>query len=126
MNHFLLEGNLTRDPEVNTTLSGKTVINFSIANNDDRRKKPDGSWETVPSFFDMAFWTEKVEYWTHKNRLVKGNHVVCEGQEKQDRWEYEGQQYSRVVHVLKGYPVCVPRKAKAETVEQIDDEEIPF
>lgn len=38
INHVTVSGNLTRDPEVRTTASGKPVMSFGIAVNDRRRK----------------------------------------------------------------------------------------
>lgn len=37
INHVTVSGNLTRDPEVRTTASGKPVMSFGIAVNDRRR-----------------------------------------------------------------------------------------
>ena len=112
MNHFTLSGNLTKEPEIKYTTSGKTVINFSIANNDDRRKKEDGSFDVIPSFFDVTFWTEKTAYWVQTSRLAKGNQVVITGRIQQQRWQNsEGQTRSRVVFIVQGYPLCIPKQA---------------
>ena len=84
MNLFILEGNLVREPE--TKLVGqRTVIKFSIAENQ-RVKDANGNWvDGEPSYYDMNFWTDKPDYWL--KRLGKGTSVVCSGTLKQDRWQ---------------------------------------
>lgn len=48
INHVTVSGNLTRDPEVRTTASGKPVMSFGIAVNDRRRNPETGEWEEFP------------------------------------------------------------------------------
>lgn len=45
INHVTVSGNLTRDPEVRTTASGKPVMSLGIAVNDRRRNPETGEWE---------------------------------------------------------------------------------
>lgn len=92
MNDFFVDGNLTRDPELRTTNSGKTVISFSIAHN--KRVKKGDNWEDQPHFFDAEYWTEKPQYWLQK--LTKGAGVVLHCEANQDRWEKEGVKHSRI------------------------------
>ena len=51
INHVTVSGNLTRDPEVRTTASGKPVMSLGIAVNDRRRNPETGEWEEFPNFF---------------------------------------------------------------------------
>lgn len=79
------EGNLTRDPEVRTTPTGKAVLSFAIAQTQ-RKKNDAGQWEDgETSFFDVEFWPSDPAYWI--KRLGKGTGVVIDGELKQDRWE---------------------------------------
>ena len=75
-NSFILEGNLVKEPE--TKLVGtKTVIKFTIAENN-RVKDANGNWvDGEANFYDMNFWTEKPDFWLQ--RLGKGVSVVCRG-----------------------------------------------
>lgn len=77
--HVIIDGNLTRDPEMKTTSNGKTVASFSIAVN----HKDD---ET--SYFDIQCWdkvaTNVSEY------LRKGSKVTILGTLKQQRWKTDG------------------------------------
>jgi len=96
INSVQQEGNLTRDPDVATTSSGKTVLKFSIAQTTRRKNETTGQWEDGDaSFFDVEFWPSDPQYWI--KRLGKGTGVVVIGELKQDRWEKDGKTNSRVV-----------------------------
>ena len=70
INRVVLVGRLTRDPELRTTTTGKSVCDFSIAVN--KRVKPtDGSSDA--DFFRVNCWERTAEYvsnYLHKGRLV--------------------------------------------------------
>lgn len=93
MNNIVIEGNLTREPEMKL-VGEKTVINFSIAYNT-RTKDESGHWvDGTPSFFDIEYWPNDPQYWV--KRLGKGTSVVVTGSLKQESWEKDGQKFSRV------------------------------
>ena len=54
MNHVLLTGRLTRDPEVRTLASGKTVTQFGIATNDYRGGSEKSEYHTVVTWDRLA------------------------------------------------------------------------
>lgn len=54
MNKLTIIGNLTKDPELRTTTSGKTVCDFTVAVN--RRFKQEGQPEA--DFFRVSVWNE--------------------------------------------------------------------
>ena len=70
INRVVLVGRLTRDPELRTTTTGKSVCDFSIAVQ--KRIKPtDGSPDA--DFFRVNCWERTAEYvsnYLHKGRLV--------------------------------------------------------
>ena len=83
LNEVKIEGTLTREPATNQ-VNGKTVLNFGIAYNT-RTKDANGNYvDGEPMFFDVAFWTEKAQYWLQ--RLGKGTSVVICGSLKMDKW----------------------------------------
>lgn len=87
INQVNLMGRLTRDPEIRTTTTGKTIANFSIAV--DRQSADD-----VTDFFDVTCWNnlaEIVEKYTQK-----GSKVYVSGRLQLDRWEQDGQKRSKV------------------------------
>ena len=57
MNKIFLIGNLTRDPEIRKTPSGKTVCSFNIAVN--RRRKVEGQPDA--DFFRVSVWEQQAE-----------------------------------------------------------------
>ncbi len=70
INSVVLIGRLTRDPELRTTTSGKSVCDFSIAVQK-TRKPTDGSPDA--DFFRVNCWEKTAEFvsnYLHKGRLV--------------------------------------------------------
>ena len=92
LNHVVLIGRLTRDAELVNV--GQTVkADLSIAVNRSR-KQADGSWTEETSFFDFTLWGKTAE--GLKPYLTKGKQIAVEGHLKQDRWEKDGQKFSKV------------------------------
>jgi len=73
MNKLIIIGNLTREPETNTTNNGKTVCNFTVAVN--RKNKIEGQPEA--DFFRVAAWGKTGEIC--QNYLTKGRKVCVVG-----------------------------------------------
>lgn len=92
LNSVNIMGNLTRDPELKYTNSGRSVCNLSIANN--RVYTKNGEKVTEVSYFDVEVWAAAAE--NCAKYLSKGSGVIVEGRLKQDRWEKEGKMQSRV------------------------------
>ncbi len=69
-NRVILVGNLTRDPEIKYTQSGKGVTKFSLAVNNPRNKE-----ETT--FVDIVAWDKLGE--TCNKYLKKGSNTLVEG-----------------------------------------------
>lgn len=91
-NHVGIIGRLTRDAEL--VNAGQTVkADLSIAVNRSR-KQADGSWTDETSFFDFTLWGKTAE--GLKPYLTKGKQIAVEGHLKQDRWEKDGQKFSKV------------------------------
>ena len=83
INNLIIDGNLTRDPELKETANGKKVCTFSIGNNRYYRTKDETRQET--SFFDIETWAQEAEECVKK--LEKGRGVRVIGRLKQERWE---------------------------------------
>ena len=92
LNHVVLIGRLTRDAELKYTASGQAVCKFSIAVN--RRKKVGEQWEDEPNFFDIVLWGRQGE--SLHPYLMKGKMVGVDGELRQDRWQQDGQNRSKV------------------------------
>jgi len=92
INRVILVGRLTRNAELKYTNSGAAVSKFSLAINQ-RRKKGD-QWEDEVHYFDVSLWGKSAE--SINQYLVKGKQVGVEGQLRQDRWQQDGQNRSKV------------------------------
>jgi single-strand DNA-binding protein len=95
INHVVLIGRLTRDAELKYTANGQAVCNFSIAVN--RPKKSGDQWVDEANFFDITLWGRQGEALTQY--LLKGKSVGVDGSLRQDKWEQDGQNRSKVVIV---------------------------
>jgi single-strand DNA-binding protein len=74
INRTVLVGRLTRDPEMRTTATGKSVVSFSIAVT--KRVKPqDGQPDA--DFFRVTAWGQTAEYVA--NYMTKGRLVGVDG-----------------------------------------------
>ena len=92
VNVVALVGRLTRDAELKYTGSGTAICNFAVAVN--RRVKKGDQWADEASFFDLALWDKQAE--SLNKYLVKGLQVAVQGELRQDRWEKDGQKFSKV------------------------------
>ena len=92
INHVVLVGRLTRDAELKSIANGQAVCKFSIAVN--RRRKNGEQWEDEPNFFDVVVWGRQGE--SLHQYLVKGKLVGIDGELRQDRWQQDGQNRSKV------------------------------
>jgi len=92
INHVVLVGRLTRDAELKYTAGGQAVCKFSVAVN--RRKKNGDQWEDEANYFDVVLWGRQGE--SLNQYLLKGKSVGVEGELRQDRWQQDGQNRSKV------------------------------
>ena len=81
-------GNLTRDPEVKHTQSGKTVARLSIACNFPFKDKA-GEWQQGVDFITYVAWERTAEI--VGEYLTKGSKVLVEGRVKPRSYDKEGQ-----------------------------------
>lgn len=141
INQVIIMGRLTRDPEVRTTTTGKTITSFSLAV--DR-----GGQEDAADFFDVTAWEKLGELVSQY--LSKGRRCLVQGRLRQDSWDDKetGKRRTKIevvatdVTFLDGpsgdgggsnYQQSAPAAGKSDDVviEDIDDKpidlsEIPF
>ena len=79
MNRVLLTGRLTRDPELRTLSTGKTVTQFSLATTDYRGGKE------LSEFHSIVTWDRLAEICGQY--LGKGQLVALEGRLQTRQWE---------------------------------------
>ena len=87
MNKVFISGNLTRDPEVRYTQSGKAVARMGIAVRRAYRSKSADNSQPEADFFNLQAWEKTAEFC--KNYLSKGSRVLVEG--RMQTYSYEGQ-----------------------------------
>ena len=97
INHVVIVGRLTRDLGTDERSfaylpSGQARANVSIAVN--RSRKQGDQWVDEANFFDVTIWGKTAE--NLKPYLTKGKQIAVDGYLKQDRWEKDGQKFSRV------------------------------
>ncbi len=91
-NRVILVGNLTRDPELRYIPSGTAVSEIGLAVND--RVKRNDQWVDETTFVDVTLWARTAE--VANEYLSKGSPVLIEGRLKLDRWEKDGQKFSKL------------------------------
>ena len=98
LNDIIEIGRLTRDiseRDFAYTTAGKARLNLSIAVN--RSEKRGGEWADKVSFFDVTVWGKTAE--NIKPYLHQGKQIAVHGYLDQQRWEKDGQKFSKVVIV---------------------------
>ena len=119
LNSILVEGNLTRDPELKSTPKGTSVCSFSVASN--RFYKQDEEYQKEVSFFDVETWAKLAE--SCAEYLEKGRGVRVVGRLKQDRWQdQEGNSRSKV-KIVAEHVEFKPVFTKKDNTESDDSEE---
>lgn len=95
INRVVLIGRLTRDPELRTTGTGKSVCDFSIAVQ--KKFKPnDGSPDA--DFFSVSAWNQTAEYVS--NYLHKGRLVAVEGRLQSRKYQAKDGTNREVVEIV--------------------------
>ena len=78
INQVILMGRLTRDPEMRTTTTGKSIASFSLAV--DR-----GGQDDQADFFEVTAWEKLGEL--VNQYLSKGRRCLVQGRLRQDSWD---------------------------------------
>lgn len=87
VNRVELSGNLTRDPELQVTQSGKSLLKFWIAVGEKNGDK------TYTNFFECVIWGKYGEVMA--NYLQKGQHVAVAGSLHYSSWSDTKTGYKR-------------------------------
>lgn len=123
MNMVALMGRVTRDAELRTTASGKSLVRFSIAVN--RTRKQGEQYISVPSFFTLAHFGKAAE--SVFPYLKKGQLVTLEAHLEQRIWEQQGEKRSNTEIVIDRLHLAGWRKEDAggAVTNQLVPENIP-
>ena len=85
LNHIVLMGRLTRDPELRRTGSGTAVASFTIAVDRDFSGKDSGEKET--DFINIVAWRQTGEFVS--KYFTKGRMIVVSGRLQVRKWQNE-------------------------------------
>ena len=83
LNHIVIMGRLTRDPELRTTGSGTSVTSFSLAVDRDFKSRDSG--EKGVDFIDCVAWRQTAEFVS--KYFTKGRMAVVEGRLQIRDWK---------------------------------------
>ncbi len=94
VNFSIIEGNLTRDPEIKFLANDKCVAKVSLAHN--RRYKVNGETREETLFIDGEAWGHTAELLG--KYFSKGKGIIIQGALKQDTWDDKetGKKRSRI------------------------------
>ena len=95
LNHIVVMGRLTRDPELRKTASGVSVASFSVAVDRDFSQQ-DGKKET--DFLDFVAWRNTAEF--AANYFAKGRMAVVSGRLQIRNWEDKEGNKRRTAEIL--------------------------
>ena len=134
INRVIATGNLTRDPELRTTVSGTPVMGFGIAINDRRKNQQTGEWEDYPNFVDCTVFGNRAD--ALNKFLRKGMKVAIEGKLRWSQWERDGQKRSKIEVIVDEVEVMTSKQPTGEEAAAapavglmtgvIYDDDIPF
>ena len=83
INTVHITGNLTEDPELRFTPSGKPVVSASIANNE-HYTDAQGEEKKVTTFVNLQIWGKPAE--NFGNLVKKGQEIFVDGKLRMDEW----------------------------------------
>jgi single-strand DNA-binding protein len=128
-NHFAFIGRIVGDCKINYTATGKSVVNFSMAINEKYNDKE------YANFVDIVMWGKFGE--ALSKYLLKGQQILVSGSIRQDRWQKDGQNHSKIKFVAKDVQLLGGKKSNGNpedwagkpenTTSNVDaSEDIPF
>ena len=95
-NSVTLVGNLTKDPELRYTATGRGVASFGLAVN--RRYQQNGEWQEQVSFFNIVAWADLGE--NAAASLTKGSRVIVTGRLEQRSYETKDGEKRSITEVV--------------------------
>lgn len=99
INSVNISGNLTREVDLKTTASGKSILNFGVAVNDRRKNPQTGEWEDVPVFVDCCMFGNRAT--ALQQYLHKGAKVAIQGKLRYSSWDgSDGKKHSKLEVVV--------------------------
>jgi single-strand DNA-binding protein len=85
INRVVIEGNLTRDPELRQLAGGNSVCKLRVAVNERVKDRESGQWSDKPNYFDVTVWGAQGE--SISRYLQKGSGIMIDGRLSWREWD---------------------------------------
>ena len=132
LNNIILQGRLTRHPEMKATASGVSCVTFTLACEQDY-KNPNGERET--DFFDVVAWRNTADF--VQRYFSKGQMAAVKGRLQTRQWTAEDGSKRKVVQIVAENVYFCGRENTSQAAEQpaaveesgytpVEIEELPF
>ena len=138
-NNILIEGHLTKTPELKETKSGKNYCHFGVCYNDTKKLSSPNEkgymYDFIPNFFNLSAWGKTAE---NAVKLAKGDPVSVTGKLCHSTWtDDEGNKKDNIYILVRSIKKIskeeMARKASEDTernrknLDEIEaEDEIPF
>lgn len=118
-NKTILVGNLTRNPEIKYTATGKAICNFGVAVNREW-KSDNGEKKEECTFVDISAFGKQAE--VVAQYFKKGSAILVEGRLKTDEWEDKTthQKRSKLKVVLESFSFMGSKEKEKDEAVQPD------
>lgn len=132
LNNIVLQGRLTRDPEMKATASGISCATFALACEQDY-KNPNGERDT--DFFDVVAWRGTADF--VQRYFKQGQMAVVKGRLQTRQWTAEDGSKRKTVQIVAENVYFCGRENGGQATEQpaaveeqapvpVADEDLPF
>jgi single-strand DNA-binding protein len=98
LNHVVLTGNLTSDPELRSLPSGSSVCKLRVAVNARRKDGTTGEWVDKPNYFDVTVWGAQGE--NVARFLTRGRPIGVQGRLDWREWEANDGSKRQAVEII--------------------------
>lgn len=112
MNRVILIGNLTKDPEIRTTTTGKKVATFSVAVNDG--KGQDG--QDLVQYFNIKAWDKNADI--IESYVRKGHKLAISGRLSNRSWDAPDGTKKYATEIVLNEMEMLTSRADAERINQ--------
>ena len=128
MNKIFLSGNLTKEPEVRYTQSGKTFAKVGLAVT---RNYKNAEGERDTDFFNLLAWDKTAEFFS--KYLRKGSKILVEGRLQNNNYEKDGVKHYGHDIIVQAVEFAGGKKDDSKTTaakdlegDAVPDDDIPF
>jgi single-strand DNA-binding protein len=98
INHVVLTGRLTNDPDLRALPSGSSVCRLRVAVNARRRDQSTGDWVQKPNFFDVVVFGAPGE--NVAKHMRKGRAVAIDGRLDWREWDTQDGRHAQAISVV--------------------------